>query len=121
MLFTTDKQTLEDLNIFGKHGGDSIFHIFNRCITRGGAGVLDEMFQYPLSDEKLINRRSGIIQHFAAKETMFPFENNLFDAAEPYLGNTDERTRLTTKIMRSPKNSAVLLHRMQMLFRSGKE
>ncbi|MEV4883929.1 DNA mismatch repair protein [Chitinophaga ginsengisegetis] len=95
MLFTTDKQTLEDLNIFGKHGGDSIFNIFNRCITRGGAAVLDEMFQYPLSDEQMINRRSGIIQHFAAKETVFPFENILFDAAEPYLANTDERTRLT--------------------------
>ena len=33
MLFTTDKQTLDDLNIFGKHGGDSIYNIFNRCAT----------------------------------------------------------------------------------------
>ncbi|SEW44930.1 MutS-related protein [Chitinophaga arvensicola] len=95
MLFTTDKQTLEDLNIFGKHGGNSIYNIFNRCITRGGAAILDEMFQYPLSDEKAINARSGIIRHFAATGTLFPFENTLFDAIEPYLANTDERTRLT--------------------------
>lgn len=97
MLFTTDKQTLEDLNIFGKHGSDTIYNIFNRCITRGGAAILDEMFQYPLSDDKAINQRSGIIQHFAAKGTVFPFENTLFDAIAPYLDNTDERTRLTTE------------------------
>jgi len=95
MLFTTDKQTLEDLNIFGKQGGDSIYNIFNRCTTRGGAAILEEMFQYPLSDHEAINRRSGIIQHFAASGISFPFAASLFDAAEPYLSNTDERTRLS--------------------------
>jgi len=97
MLFTTDRQTLEDLNIFGKHGADSVYNIFNRCITRGGAAILDEMFQYPLSDDKAINQRAGIIQQFATKDTVFPFENMIFDAIAPYLGNTDERTRLTAE------------------------
>jgi len=95
MLFSTDKQTLEDLNIFGRHGGDSIYHIFNRCATRGGAAELEEMFRYPLSDGNAINRRAGIIQYFFAAATAFPFDNILFDAAEPYLANTDERTRLS--------------------------
>lgn len=95
MLFTTDKQTLEDLNIFGKHGGDSVYNIFNRCATRGGAAILEEMFRYPLSDDEAINRRSGIIQFFAGSAAVFPFQSAHFDAVEPYLANTDERTKLT--------------------------
>jgi len=96
MLFTTDKQTLEDLNIFGKHGGNALFNIYNRCITRGGASILEEMFRYPLSDEKAINQRIGIIQYFTAAGIAFPFNATHFDAAEAYLNNTDERTRLTS-------------------------
>lgn len=97
MLFTTDKQTLEDLNIFGKHGGNSIYNIFNRCSTRGGAAVLEEMFLYPLSDSEAINKRSGIIQTFAALGTLFPFKSADFDLADAYLANTDERSKLTTQ------------------------
>ena len=97
MLFTTDKQTLDDLNIFGRHGADSISHIFNRCYTRGGAAVLEEMFRYPLSDEVAINKRSSIIHFFATTGIPFPFESALFDAIEPYLANTDERTKLTAR------------------------
>jgi DNA mismatch repair protein MutS len=94
MLFTTDKQTLEDLNIFGKHGGDSVYNIFNRTNTRGGAALLEEMFQHPLSDPAAINRRSGIIQYFSAGGMEFPFPPAHFDAIDTYLANTDERTKL---------------------------
>jgi DNA mismatch repair ATPase MutS len=95
MLFATDKQTLEDLNIFGKHGGDSIYDIFNRCSTRGGAAILEEMFRYPLSDSEAINKRSGIIRSFAEMGTQFPFKGADFDIADTYLANTDERSKLT--------------------------
>lgn len=96
MLFTTDKQTLEDLNIFGKHGGESsVYNIFNRCATRGGAAILEEMFRYPLSNDEAINNRSGIIRYFTTTAIVFPFQSSLFDAVDPYLANTDERTRLT--------------------------
>jgi len=94
MLFTTDKQTLEDLNIFGRHGADSIYQIYNRCSTRGGAAILEEMFRYPLSDAGAINKRVGIIRFFAASGLAFPFDSALFDGIEPYLANTDERTKL---------------------------
>lgn len=97
MSFTTDKQTLEDLNIFGKHGRDSIYSIFNRCNTRGGAAVLEELFRYPLSDHEAINKRSGIIRSFAISGTVFPFKSTDFDAAEPYLANTDERSKLNVQ------------------------
>ena len=95
MLFTTDKQTLDDLNIFGKQGGGSVYGIFNHTVTRGGAQLLEEMFRYPLSEEQAINRRSGIIRYFAGAGIAFPFKNMVFDAVEPYLANTDERTKLS--------------------------
>lgn len=95
MQFTTDKQTLEDLNIFGMPGENSIYNIFNRTVTRGGAEILEEMFRHPLSDENAINHRSNIIRHFASSRAVFPFQSALFDAAAPYLDNTDERSRLS--------------------------
>jgi DNA mismatch repair ATPase MutS len=97
MLFTTDQQTLEDLNIFGKHGGDSIYQIYNRTSTRGGALLLKEMFNYPLSDEQAINTRSGVIRYFADIALDFPLQSSYFDAVEPYLENTDERTKLNAQ------------------------
>lgn len=97
MLFTTDTQTLDDLNVFGKHGAGSIFSMFNRCTTRGGAAVLDEMLRYPMADMDRINRRAAIIQYFLSQDLAFPFPGILFDAIEPYLANQDERTRLSTQ------------------------
>ena len=97
MLFTTDKQTLEDLNIFGKHGGNSIYNIFNRCSTRGGAAIMEEMFRYPLSDDQAINKRSNTIRFFADNNIPFPFNSALFDAVDAYLANTDERTKLSAQ------------------------
>lgn len=97
MLFTTDRQTLDDLNIFGKHGGNSIFNIYNRTRTRGGAAILEEMFRYPLSDSNAINNRSAIIRQFAESGISFPFASAHFDEIEAYLANTDERTRLNAQ------------------------
>ena len=97
MLFTTDRQTLDDLNIFGRHGGDSVYAIFNRCATRGGAAILEEMFRYPLSEEEAINRRCAIIQSFATAGTRFTFTIMHFDAVETFLANNDERTRLSAE------------------------
>ena len=101
MKFSTDQQTLEDLNIFGKHGVDSIYTLFNRTGTRGGAAILEEWFRYPLADEKAINRRSGIIQYFTSVRAEFPFKTDLFDPAEQYLSNQDERTKLVAQSLGS--------------------
>jgi hypothetical protein len=97
MLFTTDKQTLDDLNIYGKQGTDSIFSLFNRTKTLNGSKLLEEMFQHPLSDAEAINRRSGIISYLKVVQSVFPFSSELFDQAEQYLANTDERTKLSTE------------------------
>jgi len=93
MLFTTDRQTIEDLNIFGKHSSSSIYNLFNRTSTRGGAELLEEMFLYPLSEPEAINKRSGIIKYFSIT-SVFPFDTGYFDVAEAYLANIDERTKL---------------------------
>ncbi|ASZ09645.1 DNA mismatch repair protein [Chitinophaga pendula] len=94
MSLMTDKQTLTDLNIFGKGGADGIYAIYNHTFTRGGAELLETLFAHPLSDVRMINARSRIIQSFATKPLPFPYEITWFDAAEQYLENTDERSRL---------------------------
>lgn len=95
MHFNTDKQTLDDLNIFGKPGRDSIYTIFNHTQTRGGAGVLEQMFLHPLPEVTQINNRSKTIRFFSNRNTVFPFQSSWFDSAELYLQMTDERTRLS--------------------------
>jgi DNA mismatch repair protein MutS len=97
MLFTTDKQTQEDLNIYGKQGTDSILSLFNRTSTLNGARILEEMFNYPLSEVASINKRSGVISYLKAVQAVFPFSSELFDQAEPYLANTDERTKFSAE------------------------
>jgi DNA mismatch repair protein MutS len=94
MLFTTDKQTQEDLNIYGKQGTDSIFSLFNKTATLNGSKLLEEMFRYPLSDAEAINKRSGVISYLKTLKVAFPFSAEQFDGAERYLENTDERTKL---------------------------
>lgn len=94
MSFIIDKQTLDDLGIFGKNRGESVYNLFNSTQTRGGALLLEEMFRYPLSDAAAINKRSSLICFFCRQEVTFPFPSELFDTTEHYLSNTDNRSRL---------------------------
>jgi len=94
MLFTTDKQTQEDLNIYGKQGSDSILSLFNRTSTLNGSKLLEELFSCPLSDAETINARVEKIRYLNIVKAKFPFSSELFDQAEQYLANTDERTKL---------------------------
>lgn len=97
MYFNTDQQTLTDLTIFGKPGSDSVFSLFDRTQTRGGAAKLEEMFRYPLADPQKINHRIAVLQRFNHHQIIFPFRRELFDMIEQYLDNTDERSRLSQK------------------------
>jgi DNA mismatch repair protein MutS len=97
MLFTTDKQTQEDLNIYGKHGTDSILSLFNCTATVHGSKLLEEMFRYPLSDAEKINTRSAKISYLKMIRAVFPFGSERFDQAEQYLAITDERTKLSAE------------------------
>src|SRR5688572_21278520 len=95
MAFITDKQTMDDLGIFDKPGVEGIYSLFNLTRTPGGAALLEEMFQYPLSDVAAINERIWIIQRLAEKKIIFPFNPEHFGLIEHYLSHTDERTRLS--------------------------
>lgn len=97
MSFKIDKQTLDDLVIFGNNRTKSVYEIFNRTQTRGGAKILEEMFLYPLSDADQINERSDVIRYYRDIEAVFPFRSEIFDTMEFYLGNTDRRTQLMTQ------------------------
>lgn len=94
MSFITDQQTLNDLSIFGKSGKPSVYAFFNHTYTAGGAEMLEQMFRAPLSDREAINRRSAIFRHFQLRRPALPFQPEWFDAAGPYLENSDSRTRL---------------------------
>lgn len=97
MPFLTDQQTINDLNIFGKQGVDSIYQLFNKTSTRGGAAILEEMFRFPLSDYAQITERSETIQYFAKAGLQFPFPAHQFDTVESYLRNVDHRTKLSAQ------------------------
>ncbi len=95
MLFTTDQQTIEDLNIFGGQGKDSIFNLFNLTRTVNGTAVMEEMLRYPLADATAINMRCGLIGYLKAINASFPFDAVLFDSIAQYLANTDQRSKLS--------------------------
>ncbi len=96
MILHTDGQTIEDLRIFGKGDSSGIYDLYNHTFTRGGEVVLREMFTSPLSDKEQINRRIGIIEHFARLSTAFPFNAALFDMAEKYLLHAGEHPKNAT-------------------------
>ncbi|MGN6419985.1 MAG: MutS-related protein [Pseudobacter sp.] len=85
MLFITDKQTLEDLNIQGKYKPDSLFSIFNQTKTNGGERLLDQLFHHPLLNEALINQRIAGFRYFQEKNLQFPFDASAFSIMEAYL------------------------------------
>lgn len=86
MSFTTDKQTLDDLNITRRFSPHSLFSLFNGTQTRGGEKLLDKMFHQPLSDPDAINGRSHVFQYFHERKLSFPFNKAVFEEAEAYLG-----------------------------------
>lgn len=94
MHFSTDQQTIDDLGIFGKPGANSVFNIYNKTYTGGGAIQLEEMFRYPLAEVDKINQRSQLIQEIVKQKIDFPFTASLFPVIERYLENIDERSKL---------------------------
>lgn len=91
--FAVDKQTLKDLNILGQYVRDSIFNVFNDTCTRGGEQVLEQMFENPLADVEAINERGRVFEFFQGKNVVFPFEKELFDQVERYLGSRASSNR----------------------------
>lgn len=74
MSFKIDKQTLDDLAIFGSGRTKSIYEIYNKVSTRGGGRLLEEMFRYPLSNEGSIRKRVNTIHYYGEHQIAFPFQ-----------------------------------------------
>ncbi|HVK46625.1 MAG TPA: hypothetical protein VM488_02245 [Pseudobacter sp.] len=87
MSFITDKQTLDDLNLLGKYKGNSIFNLFDHTSTRGGAKILEDMFQHPLTDAEAINQRTALLKFFQAGAFSFPVSKELCEEVEQYLSS----------------------------------
>ena len=109
MNFATDNQTLEDLNIFNGRGSVSIYSIFNKTCTRGGAALLEEMFRYPLSKTEDISNRIKVLNFFTTVHLAFPLKQESLDVVEHYLSNFDERSKLTAQEMSVAKKISNLL------------
>lgn len=86
MSFSTDKQTLDDLNIPGKYKPGSVFTLFNKVQTSGGERLLEYMFHNPLTNVNEINDRRAVFQYFEQKALTFPFDRQSFEVMENYLG-----------------------------------
>ncbi|MCX2475353.1 DNA mismatch repair protein [Pedobacter sp. MC2016-05] len=95
MPLNTDQQTINDLNLFGTQGSNSIYEIFNSTRTHGGATILEEMFLNPIGDYEKINQRSQSIQYFAGRAENFPISTEQLSAIETYINNTDSRSKLS--------------------------
>lgn len=85
MKFHADKQTLEDLNIPGKHKPGSVYYLFNRVRTAGGERLLEQLFQHPLNNASEINQRSSAFQYFLRRGLHFPVQAAPFQVMESYL------------------------------------
>ncbi|WP_127125899.1 MutS-related protein [Pseudoflavitalea rhizosphaerae] len=94
MIFNADKQTLDDLNIFGKKGKESVYSLFNRTYTTGGAMKLEQIFHYPTTGETEIRDRSETIQYFCWSAAAFPLEAVWIEVMVAYLSDRDSRTLL---------------------------
>lgn len=97
MHLMTDEQTITDLGIFGRQQAGGVFDLYNHTHTRGGEAILQDLFMHPLASAPEINRRRGIIQHFAQLKVTFPFKAAAFDMAEKYLDHADEQSTLSEK------------------------
>ena len=122
-MLRTDEQTIKDLGIFGKRDGDGIYDIYNQVHTRGGEALLEELFRNPLADKEAINKRSTIIEHFAALNLPFPYNASLFDMAEKYLANGAEneknknnRATLGEKEIQNGVSAVIELIRLSKVF-----
>ena len=121
MSFIIDKQTLNDLGIFSHKKEISVYALYNNARTRGGSQILEEMFYNPLDNYELIKRRSALIGYFQRTSQTFPFKAIWFDAAEFYLSDTDERTRIVSNPELGNSEKSALQRRLKKIIKTDTE
>ncbi|WP_127127070.1 MutS-related protein [Pseudoflavitalea rhizosphaerae] len=85
MIFSIDKQTLEELNLTGKFRTGSVYALFNKVKTNGGEHLLDHMFRHPLEEKRSINERSSIFRYFEKEGYSFPFDPRQLNQMREYV------------------------------------
>ncbi len=83
-----DKQTLYDLGILARNPDqDSIFKIFDQCVTSGGSSRLYEIFKSPLDRVDTIQERQKILRYVGglSSDPSLYLDRTLTDEAEGYL------------------------------------
>ncbi|HEY0273464.1 MAG TPA: DNA mismatch repair protein [Chitinophaga sp.] len=98
MSFFADKQTLDDLNIPGRHKSNSMAGMFDTVVTTGGRKLMDLLFRHPLTDAEEINRRSSIFRYFEKQAVAFPFTAEDFEVMESYLSAAGDGSIIATGI-----------------------
>ncbi|MFZ4861917.1 MutS-related protein [Sphingobacterium sp. Mn56C] len=109
MIFRTDTQTIEDLNLLGKFKKNSIFSQFNQCYTAGGERALEKMFNQPLTDPTAINNRSRIFQLFQQVDLDLPFDTKELELAILYLQGESTSTWLGNAMLHGRRKLNTLL------------
>ena len=85
MIFETDQQTLNDLNILGKYKANSIYSLFCQTVTEGGEVLLEQMFMNPLTDAAKIEERVAEFRWFEQYGKEFPLDSEASGEVEHYL------------------------------------
>lgn len=85
MEFEIDKQTLRDLEIFTSESGNSIYSLFNSCVTVGGRNKLESIMKNPSNDLLLLMERKTIINFFVVNKLSIPLKNYELEIVEEYL------------------------------------
>jgi len=84
--FDIDKQTLNDLEIFGSDNNQkSLFSLFNRTCTIEGSSTLKVIFKNPLNNIELISERKNLIECLQKSEVDFTQDKDNIDFIEFYL------------------------------------
>lgn len=93
-LLQTDEQTINDLALIGRPGKPSVYEIYNKTVTQGGAARLLALFREPMVNEDEINRRSAIYSFFSRQDHHFPLDAVTMGAVAHYMENDDIRSQL---------------------------
>ena len=82
-VFKIDKQTYQDLQIFGEHQR-SVFSCFDSTVTAGGKEALQYLFYTPSSDLKVIQSRQDAIRACLNNNFLFPFDQVMIQDLSKY-------------------------------------
>lgn len=85
MEFELDRQTINDLEIFGdRASGNSVFDFYNQTTTNGGKDYLLNLMENPLTDIQELQERTELIKFIASIGLDLKINSRQFDFIERY-------------------------------------